>query len=88
VTRLNTVTYYIHINKLNGRSDFAKLAEKLYDRGYDDKVEYHPGGQIGDTIDWVSPHLKFVEEQDALAYVLAYGGTILRELPTYIIAGG
>ena len=85
------MTYYIRISRLNGRRDFAELGEKLYDRGYDDRVEYHAGGYIGNETgpaEYADPHLKFLDEQDALAYVLAYGGTILTKVPTYMIAGG
>jgi hypothetical protein len=82
--------YYIRIKKLNGRRDFVELAEKLYDRGYDDRVEYHAGKEIpyGQGLEGIDPHLKFNNEEDALAYVLAYGGTILTHIPTWIIAGG
>lgn len=87
------MTYYIRIERLHGRRDFAELAEKLYDRGYDDRVEYDKGDYIGNSLglnEYSHSHLKFDNEEDALAYVLAYGGKILTEVPTYtyIIAGG
>ena len=61
--------YYIRIKKLNGRRDFVELAEKLYDRGYDDRVEYHAGKEIayGMGLEGIDPHLKFNNEEDALA---------------------
>jgi len=73
--------FYIQIAKLNGRSDFCELASKLDERGYSDRVEYHPGGWIDNKIHTVLPHLRFLNEDDAIAYVLSYGGNITRDIP-------
>ena len=76
--------YYITVDLLNGRRDFYELACKLSERGYEDRVEYNPGGWRDNQISIVLPHLKFLNEDDALAYVLSYGGNISRCVPTRI----
>ena len=82
------MSYYVNIKKLNGRNDYYELATQLFERGYEDRVEYNCGyGPLGDGM-YVDPHLKFNNEQDALAYILTYGGIICTELPTYMSAGG
>jgi hypothetical protein len=81
--------YYIHIQKLNGKKTLVELAERLYNNGYDDRVEYNAGSSYHDGVThYIEPHLRFVNEDDALAYILTYGGKILKEPPSYIIAGG
>lgn len=78
------MNYYIEITKLNSRREFYELAKKLEERGYADNVEYC-GAEWADAQVWrVLPHLKFVNEEDALAYVLSYGGKILHEKPTIL----
>lgn len=74
--------YYIQIERLNGRKDFYNLAVTLDERGYDDRVEYYGGGWDDKEVSNVFPHLRFLNEEDALAYVLTYGGNILTEVPT------
>lgn len=58
-----------------------ELAERLNDSRYGDNVEYNTGGWMDKEIHTVLPHLKFDEEQDAIAYVLTYGGTVSKTLP-------
>lgn len=74
--------YYIAIDKINGRQEFFNLAADLDVRGYDDRVEYFGGGWDDMEISTVLPHLRFLREDDALAYVLTYGGHIVTEVPT------
>lgn len=75
------MTVFVKIKRLNGRLDFAKLAFELQRKGFEDRVEYHQGGWDDGCIHAVHPHLKFEEHDDALAYVLAYGGEISRKIP-------
>lgn len=82
------MTVYVTIERINGRKGLADLAQKLLERGFDDTVEYNEGGWQDRSIETAYPHLKFINEQDAVAYVLAFGGVIHNKVPTYIIAGG
>lgn len=67
--------YYVAIRRLNGRKDFYELANMLDKRGYDDRVEYFQGD------DDVLPHLRFLNEHDALVYSLTYGYTVSSSIP-------
>lgn len=82
------MTLYVQIKKLNGRSDLSKLAGQLKRLGFDDSVEYNEGGWQDISVHTVLPHLKFENEQDATAYILAFGGVVRKTVPGYIIAGG
>ena len=82
------MTLYIQVEKINGRNGLAELAEKLSRLGFEDTVLYNEGGWQDNSIEIAHPHLRFENEQDAVAYVLAFGGRISKVLPTYIIAGG
>ena len=73
--------FYVAIPRINGRNDMLELAKKLEGHGYGDNVEYNMGGWMDREINTVLPHLKFDEEQDAIAYVLTYGGAVSRSLP-------
>jgi len=73
--------YYVRINRMNGRNDFYNLAKNLDEHGYDDRVEYFKGGWIDNLIYTAAPHLKFVLEEDALAYSLTYGTTYSTIIP-------
>jgi hypothetical protein len=74
------MSFYVRVPRINGRYDKATLASWLENRGMDD-VEYHPGGWCDNTIHNVVPHLKFMREEDATAYVLAKGGKYSTEIP-------
>ncbi len=82
------MTVFVAIPRLNGRNDLATLAEKLMRLGFEDTVEYNEGGWHDQSVQTAYPHLKFEDEQDATAYVLAFGGIVSRTVPGYIIAGG
>ena len=73
--------FYITIDRLNGRHQLMLLAEKLLTKGFDDRVEYHEGGWSDGMIRNTAPHLRFESEDDAIAYVLAYGGTYSTKIP-------
>lgn len=75
--------YYICIDSINGRKDFFDLATKLFDRGYDDRVEYCAGYVDDDTGEFIRSHLRFLDDNDALAYVISYGGEILTQVPVF-----
>lgn len=77
------MAYYVRVRKLNGRNDFYQLGASLEVRGFGDNVEYCEGWH--ETTRRVLPHLRFLDEQDALAYVLAHGGECKREPPFYAI---
>lgn len=61
-----------------------ELAEKLKPKGFDDRVLYNEGGWADKSIHNIAPHLMFENEDDAIAYVLAYGGEVSKELPEII----
>lgn len=75
------MTWYVEIPKINGRFEFVDLVEKLNIKGFEDRVEYYSGGWADDMLETTQPHLKFENEDDALAYILAYGGAISRTVP-------
>jgi hypothetical protein len=81
------MTIYVKIERLNGRNAFALLAWELQQKGFDDRVEYFQGGWMDKELDHIHTHLKFEEHDDALAYVLAYGGEISNEIPKIDIKG-
>ena len=75
------MTWYVALEGVNGRYNFYQLVHKLHERGYTDKVEYFQGGWMDREVGTVKSHLKFEDEQDALAYALATGGKVSREVP-------
>ena len=75
------MSYYIIIQRLNGRNDFYRLADRLDARGYEDTIEYFEGGWDDRSMNRIPSHLKFENEADAVAYSLTYGGDITRTLP-------
>lgn len=75
------MTYYIPISPIKRKIDFVNLAEKISINGFGDRVEYHRGGWEDHSISTVSPHLKFEYEDDAIAFSLAYGGVVQRDVP-------
>ena len=73
--------YYVCIDQINGRRAFYQLADMMEKRGYDDRVEYFQGTDCAHR-GYILPHLRFLDEQDALAYCLTHGGSISKSLPT------
>ena len=82
------MTVYVQVSKINGRYEFSNLAYRLKRLGFLDTVLYNEGGWQDISYEIVLPHLKFEDEQDATAYVLAFGGKVSKTVPGYIIAGG
>lgn len=76
--------YYVEIKRLNGRNDFYHLTRMMQERGYGDNVEYYQVEWSATTQDQILPHLRFLDEQDALAYCLTYGGTMSKTIPTLV----
>lgn len=75
------MTVYIQIEPLNGRRSVYDLASKLETKGFGDGVEYNSGGWNDRQLGNIAPHLKFEDDEDAIAFVLAYGGKISKTLP-------
>ena len=73
--------YYVRIDRINGKKDLCDLAEMMLIHGYDDRVEYSPGGWVDNLIYTAAPHLKFVLEEDALAYSLTCSTTYSTIIP-------
>ena len=73
--------YYVIINRLNGRNDYYQLGEKLNSAGYDDRVEYFPGGWVDNIMQCVKPHLRFTDESGAIVYCLATGSVCSKHMP-------
>lgn len=67
--------FYVYIKRLNGRNDFYHLARMLDERGYSNQVEYFQGDEK------IHPHLKFIDEGDAVAYCLTNGCTMSTYMP-------
>jgi hypothetical protein len=55
--------------------------DELREKGFSNRVEYDFGGWSDYETRLVVPHVRFVNEDDAIAYKLAFGGEILREKP-------
>lgn len=70
--------YFIVVDKINGRKELVLLAEKLNERGYNDRVEYYQGDL------YTTPHFRFVNEDDAIAYSITFGGEISTEIPVIL----
>lgn len=66
---------------LNGRSQFRRTAIWLDEHGITDSVFYDRGSWQDSVVGNVLPHLKFEKEEDALLYVLAFGGVVSKTIP-------
>lgn len=73
--------WYVTVPRINGRYTLIELAQRLQIRGIEDRVEYSDGGWQDHMLHTVLPHLRFEFEDDALAYILTFGGEISREIP-------
>jgi len=77
------MSFYVKIERLNGRNDHAILGSWLNQSGVGE-VDYHQGGWSDQMRYNLYPHLKFEREDDAIAYVLAHGGEITRSIPEMV----
>lgn len=71
---------YVSIKRLNGRQDYFDLGAWLSQSGVGE-VDYNEGGWDDRHLGNIAPHLKFENNEDAIAYVLANGGEISKTLP-------
>jgi hypothetical protein len=74
------MSFYVKIKRLNGRKDHAVLAAWLIQSGVVE-VDYHEGGWADQFVYNLHPHLKFEREEDAVAYILANGGSYSMDIP-------
>lgn len=74
------MTYYVEAH-LNGRVQFLHLAEWCDQHCLSDDVYYDGGSWHDNIVGTVLPHLKFHNEEDALLYVLAFGGRVSTTIP-------
>lgn len=68
--------YYVIIGRLNGRNDYYNMSITLRKHGYDE-VEYCSGDECS------PPHLRFMYEEDAVAYCLTTGNTYSTKIPDH-----
>ena len=73
------MSYYVQLH-LAGRGAYYQIAQWLDQSGVG-HAEYFGGGWMDNETDSIQPHLKFEREDDALAFVLAHGGTCSKEIP-------
>lgn len=66
--------HYVRVEAGLGRTWFLKIAEwaEVSGCGY---VEHHSGGWLDDVVHLCEPHLRFDRREDALSYILVFGGT-------------
>ena len=73
------MVYYVK-TRLNGRKDYVRLAEFFNERGITN-AEYFQGGWADQMVHNIASHIKFEDESDAIAYVLAVGGQVSKTIP-------
>ena len=74
------MSFYVRISPINGRRDQLSLSRYLLKHGYK-TVEYCQGGWMDTSVGNIAPHLKFEDESDAVAFVIARGGEYCKEPP-------
>jgi hypothetical protein len=79
------MTWFVVVDRIKGRRDFYDLVFRLSSNGFEDRVEYFEGGWQDGECHTVATHLKFEREDDAFAYVLAFGGEISKKIPIRLI---
>ncbi len=73
--------YYVRTPYINGRISYAFFVKELEQKGFGDRVEYNPGGWQGNNDRIASPHLRFENSDDALAYALSIGEKVFEFIP-------
>ena len=71
--------YYVEVARL-ATLQWIELFIKLSQSGYTD-VHYDNGGWIEYEVKYVMPHLRFENEEDAMAYKLSHGGKVRTTKP-------
>jgi hypothetical protein len=77
--------YYVCIPPINGRLGFTLLAEKFLQCGIL-TAEYDQGGWNDYLEETTYPHLRFVDEQEAIMYILKFGGEVTTDYPIEVIS--
>jgi hypothetical protein len=72
--------WYVAVGQMT-RRHLVLFSETLEKKGFEDRVEYSEGGWNDYMLHSVEPHFRFENEDDALAFVLAFGGTVSTEIP-------
>ncbi len=72
--------YYVTVSDMMTRSWRQQMTIWVEQSGAID-AEYHPGGWEDNVVAYVKPHLRFACEEDALTYVLTYGGECSATIP-------
>ena len=75
------MTTYVKIDSHLSQHELVQLAEKLINKGFSGSIEYFSGGWTDSSVSNIAPHLKFNSEDEALIYVLTYGGEMSRDVP-------
>ena len=73
--------YYVAIDPINGRKDLARLVDRFHEFGIYN-AEYHSGGWDDHSPSHIMPHIRFLDEEEALLYTLKVGGKVLTVMPT------
>lgn len=76
------IYYYVSINRLRSREDYLHLSEWSHRSGTGDRFKYSKGGWEDYQATLALPHLRFEREDDAIAYVLTYGGSYSTTIPS------
>lgn len=77
------MSFYVRIDRMNGRSDHMRLGDWLNRSGVVE-THYYKGGWDDNHVHSIAPHLKFEREDDAIAYVLAHGGSYTTTVPELV----
>lgn len=72
--------YYVRVEQFGHNLDFVKFAEWILRSGVGG-VDYSKGGWADQMIKNAAPHIRFSKEEDAIAYVLAHGGSYSTTMP-------
>lgn len=75
--------FYVTISRLTSK-ELISLAEWRLQSGVE-TMDYASGGWTDQLIKNVIPHLRFDREGDAIAYVLAHGGSYSTTIPQEVI---
>jgi len=75
------MSFYVTLKgKINGRNSLMEHYIFISERGIEN-VQYTPGGWVDSDMRNMLPHFKFEIEEDALAFALATGGKLSKEVP-------
>lgn len=69
------MTVYVRIPRVNGRHEYYDMVVRLNETGIL-TAEYHNGGWGDYVVGTIAPHLMFQDEEEAMMYVLKFGGEV------------